>query len=400
MPPAAPRIPAPPESRLRDLACTACPHVAPIEAFGACPDCGSPLACRYDLGGFEPPPRERALRGVFRWSALLPVRDPSRRLSLEEGDSPVMELPALARELGLSSLWVKDEGQSPQGSFKARGLAVAVAAHAERGATSLSLPSAGNAGVAAAAYARRHGLACRVALPSAATATYRTEARLCGARIIGVNGDLGAAGAWIAEHPGPAGDHVLATFREPFRVEGKKTLGFEIWERFGEELPDAIVFPTGGGVGLVAMHRAFAQLREAGLLSARTPRLVGAQVESCAPLARAFESGAEDVAPWESTRRTLAEGLRVPKLAGGRLALKALRETGGLARCVPEPRLVAAIRRCALADGVLLGAEGGVALAVLEDLRAAGDLEGARVLLFNTAALARSPETLQAAGAG
>ena len=395
--------PAPvPESRLVGLTCSACAAEAPFESFGACPACSAPLLCRYDLAGLGdfPAAGARSGAGVFRWSALLPVAQPARRLSMGEGDTPVLSMPKLAAELGLNELWVKDEGQSPQGSFKARGLSVGVAAHAERGAVSITLPTAGNAGAAAAAYAARHGLGCRVVLPGAATSTYRTEARLCGARVIAVAGDLGVAGAWVAEHPGGEADHVLSTFREPFRVEGKKTMGFELWETFGEALPDAIVYPTGGGVGLVAMHRAFAQLREAGLLRAPTPRLVAAQVESCAPVVRALESGADAVEPWETTRRTLAEGLRVPKLAGGGLVLRALRETSGAAIAVPEPRLVEAIRLGARLDGFLLGAEGGVALAGLQALRSRGELEGARVLIFNTGSIYKSPETLQAAGAG
>lgn len=397
--PAAPSRPAPDpvESRLAGLSCTACGQDAPPDAWGPCAGCAAPLACRYELAGFEPPAPGR---DVFRWAGLLPVRDPARRLSLGEGGTPVLTLPTLARELGLDSLWLKDEGQAPQGSFKARSMAVAMAAHAERGATSVTIPSAGNAGTAGASFARRHGLGCRVILPSAATPAYRIVARLAGARVIAVTGDLAAAGAWALEHPGPPGDHLLAGFREPFRLEGNKTMGFEIWERFGDALPDAIVLPTGGGAGLVALHRAFAQLRGAGLLAAPTPRLVAAQIESCAPLVRAFAEGADDVMPWETTRRTLAEGLRVPRLGGGRLALAALRESAGMARAVAEPRLVEAIRRCALAEGFLPGAEGGVALAAIEDLLAAGELKGARVLVVNTSSIFTSPETLQAAGAG
>lgn len=337
---------------------------------------------------------------MFRWSALLPVRDEARMLSLGEGDTPVVGLPHLARTWGLRELWLKDEGQAPQGSFKARGLSVAVAAHAERGATAVTLPSAGNAASAASAYARRHGLACRVVLPSAATPTFRQEARLLGARVIAVSGDIGVAGAWVREHAGPEGDHVVATFREPFRLEGKKTLAFEIRERFGEDLPDAIVFPTGGGVGVVAMAKGFAELREAGLLRAPTPRMICAQVETCAPVVAAFEAGAATVAPWEQTRRTLAEGLRVPKLAGGALLLRALRESGGAARAVSEPRIIETLRAVASSDGVLVGAEGAVALAALQDLCADGTLRGMRVLAFNTAALSRSPETMQAASVG
>jgi threonine synthase len=328
------------------------------------------------------------------------VRDAARRLSLGEGDTPCIPLPRLAAELGLATLHAKDEGRQPAGSFKARGLAVALAAHAERGARSVTLPSAGNAAAAAAAYARVHGLACRVVLPTAATPTYRLEARLCGARVLAVSGDLGAAADWVRDHPGGEGDHVIATFREPFRLEGKKTMGLELWETFGEELPDAVIFPTGGGVGLVAIAKALDELREAGLLRAASPRLVAAQVDSCAPIVRAFEAGASAVDPWDATRRTLAEGLRVPRVGGGRLVLRALRETGGTAIAIEEPALIEAIRRAAGADGVLLSAEGGVALAALVALRARGDLEGARVVFFNTASPYKVPETLQAAGTG
>ncbi len=388
-------------SRLSGLFCTDCQAAAGAEAFGSCPACGAPLACAYDLDGLTAPVPGRRDRGVFRWAEWLPVRDPSRRLSLGEGDTPLVPLPRLAAELGLRELFIKDEGHSPQGAFKARGLAVSIAAHAERGATAVALPSAGNAGSAAAAYARRHGLDCRVVLPMAASGTYRLEARLYGARVIGVRGDISVAGAWLADHPGAAGEHVVATFREPFRLEGKKTMGFELWESFGEDMPDAVLYPAGGGVGIVAMAKAWDELRAAGLMTAPSPRLIAAQVESCAPIVSAFAAGADVVAPWpEATRRTLAEGLRVPKLAGGKLVLDALRRTKGLAAAAAEPRLVETIRRCALADGFLPGAECGIALAVLEDLRARGELAGARVVVFNTASIHKSPETLQAAGVG
>jgi threonine synthase len=390
---------------LRDLICSACGQVQPPETAGACPACSSPLTCRYDLAGLDraafPAGGSRSGSGVFRWSALLPVRDPALRLTLGEGDTPVVDLPRLGADAGFARLCVKDEAHQPLGSFKARGLAVALAAHVERGATSVTLPSAGNAAGAAAAYASVHGVGCKVVLPTAATQTFRLEARLAGARVVAVGGDLGVAGEWVKSHPGPPEEHVIATFREPFRVEGKKTLGFELWETFGDELPDVVCYPTGGGVGLVAMHLAFSQLREAGLLGGRAPKLIAAQSDGCAPVVRALASGADAVDEWEGSRRTLAEGLRVPKLAGGRLVLQALRETEGAAIAVSDARLLEVLRLAMSRDGVLLSAEGAVALAGLLDLRAQGTIaEGSRALFFNTASPYKNPETLAAAGVG
>lgn len=396
--------PAPPHSLLTHLTCSGCAARAEPTVFGPCPSCGAPLLCRYDLSRLDlpmpPTPGRQGCRGVFAWAPLLPVLEPERRVSLGEGDTPVLELRNLAQELGLATLHVKDESGNPTGSFKARGLAVAVAAHAERGATAITLPTAGNAGSAAAVYARRHGLACRVALPAAASPTYRAEQRLAGARVIAVTGDLGACGDWVRSHAGPATDHVVATFFEPFRVEGKKTMAYELWARFGEDLPDVIVYPTGGGTGLVAMEKAFDELRAAGLLRRPTPRLIVAQVEGCAPVVRALEEGADAVEPWDASRRTLAEGLRVPRLPGGRLVLAAVRATGGCAVAVTESDLLAALRRAARTDGFLACAEGAAALAAVVALRARGELEAARVLAFNTASIYKSPETLAAAATG
>lgn len=389
-------------SLLSHLDCAACGQRAGDGAFSPCTACGGPLRCRYDLAGLDagglPDPPRGGDAGVFRWSALLPVRDPARRLTLGEGGTPVLPLPKRAAELGLAALWVKDEGAQAWGSCESRGMAVAMAAHAERGAKAVTLPAAGHEAGVAALYARAHGLSCRVVLPAAAGASCRAMARLAQARVIAVSGDWGVASDWIREHPAPHDDHVLAPFHEPFRLEGLKTLAFEIWERFRDELPDVVVHPTGSGAGIVALHAGFALLREAGLLRGAPPRLVAAQVDACAPVARAFEAGSEDVTPWEASRRTLAEGLRVPRVAGGRLVLAALRDGGGAAAAVSEGALLDALRGVATSDGFVPCAEGAAAFAALE--RLAPSLAGARVLVLNTGSVHLSPETLAAAASG
>jgi threonine synthase len=328
------------------------------------------------------------------------VRDAERRLSIGEAPAVFTGLPRLAKDLGLAELSLLRDAANPLGSAAARGFAVAVAAHAERGAASLSLASAGPSAAPLAAFARRHGLPCRVAIPSGASPGFRLESRLLKARVIAVLGDRGTATDWVRDHPGGELDRDLSAFSEPFRLEGAKTLALETWERHGEDLPGVVVVPTGSGLALAGLAKGFDELRAAGCLHASSPRLVAAQAEGCAPIARAMAEGSEDATPWKSSRRTLAEALRDPRPAGARVVLRALRATGGEACTVAEAELVEAVRRVARLDGVLVGPEAAVALAAVARLREAGQLADSRVLCLDPTALRRSPETLEAAGAG
>jgi len=384
-------------SRLSGLACHACDEQFEDGTTTSCPTCSGPLLCRYDLDGLESAagPDE----GLHRWSALLPVRAPERLLDPGGGPPQFLPLSLLAADLGLEELSLLRSAGHPSGSGSAKGFAVAAAAHAERGAESLTLASAGPTGAAFSAAAKRQGLSCRVALPSGATPVFRLESRLLKARVVAVLGDRRVAGEWVKSHPGGETDRDVSAFEEPYRLEGSKTLAFEIAEHFSV-LPDAIVVPTGSGLDLVGLGKGFEELRQAGLLEAATPQLVAAQVEGCAPIVRALAEGAEDATPWGETQRTLAESVRDPSPTGGRLVLAALRETGGAAQAVSEGELVEALRTAARLDAVLPGPEGAVGLAALTALVALPAFAAKRVLCLDPNALWRSPESLEAAGTG
>ena len=388
---------APQPSRLSGLACPSCDGRFEDGRHATCPDCEGPLFCHYELDGLEnaggPGP------GLQRWSALLPVQDPERLAPTGDAAVEFLSLPGLAAELGLEDLSLLRSSGHVSGSGSSRGFAVAAAAHAERGAESLSLASAGPTAAPLAIAAKNQGLSCRAVLPTGATPLFRLECRLLKARVIAVLGDRQVAGEWVAAHPGGETDRDVSAFREPYRLEGAKTLAFEIADRF-PELPEAIVVPTGSCLDLVGLAKGFEELRAAGLLEAATPRLVAAQVEGCAPIVRAFADSAEEIAPWGETRRTLAESLRDPSPAGARLGLEALRETRGSARAVTEGELIDALRRAGRLDAVLPSPEGAVALAALVALRSEPALEASRVLCLDPNAIWRSPESLEAAGTG
>jgi threonine synthase len=384
-------------SRLSGLACPACEARFEDGATLRCPDCGGPLSCRYELEGLESAagPGE----GLLRWSALLPVRDAARLRDAGDRPAQALDLPGLAAELELSELTLLRTSGHPSGSGSSRGFSVVAASLNKRGAGSLTLASAGPTAAPLATAAKRQGLSCRVAIPSGSTPLFRLESRLLKARVVAVLGDRGVAGDWVRAHPGDERDRDVSAFAEPYRLEGAKTLAFEIAELEGA-LPDTIVVPTGSGLDLVALAKGFEELRAAGFLDAPTPRLVAAQVEGCAPLVRALDEQAEEVTPWGETQRTLAESLRDPAPAGGLLALKVLRETEGAAQAVSEGELVDALRRTARLDGILPGPEGAVGLAALTALCALPEVPAERVLCLDPNAIWRSPECLEAAGTG
>lgn len=351
------------------------------------PCCQRPLLARYDLaplcGRFTPAAIADRTPDLWRYAEVLPVRDAVHRVTLGEGFTPLIDAPRLADELRLARVWIKDEGQNPTGSFKARGLAMAIARARELGIEAVALPSAGNAGAAAAAYGAAAGLTVHVALPRDTPATIVAEARALGAEVQLVDGLITDAGAVIADGAARHGWFDLSTLKEPYRVEGKKTMGYELVEQLGR-LPDVIVYPTGGGTGLVGMWKAFAEMEELGWIGGERPRMISIQAAGCAPVVRAWERGAEVAEPWQDPR-TVAWGLRVPGAIGDTLMLDAIRSSGGAAVAVDDRAMadgVALIGRC---TGVYAAIEGGATAAAIPVLLERGLLHGGEeVVLFNT----------------
>src|SRR5215217_8117085 len=348
------------------------------ELMGLDPADGRPLLARYDLERAGATLTREALAGrraggLWRWAELLPVREPVRRIHLGEGATPLLAAPRLGRELGAPGLRVKAEGLNPTGSFKARGMAAAVSRAAELGATALVAPSAGNAGGALAAYGAAAGLSVTVVMPRDVPAVNRQEAAVMGARVLLHDGLIDACGAVAREIAAETGAFDLSTLKEPYRVEGKKTMGLELAEDLGWRLPDAVVYPTGGGTGLVGMWKAFEELEALGLIGRERPRMVSVQAEGCAPIVRAFETGAEIAERWEGAA-TRAGGLRVPQAVGDKLILSALRESGGTAVAVSEEALTEAQLLAGRLMGTYVAPESGAAFAAVRALRERGDL--------------------------
>ena len=367
------------------LACSAGDYTAPgDQPASVCPECGQPLLARY---AHIPAERQLAPRwDLWRYQAVLPLADGEAPVSLGEGGTPLIDLPALAREVGVRRLWVKDEALNPTASFKARGMSAAVTRARAQGAPGLVAPTAGNAGAALAAYGAAAGLPVRVFAPETTPRAILDTIRALGADLVLVAGHIGDAGKAARAFSAESGFVDMSTLREPYRVEGKKTMGIEIAEQLGWRLPDAIVYPTGGGTGLIGMWKAFEELRTAGWLDAaeRLPRMIVAQATGCAPIVRAFAAGLDRATPWENPE-THASGLRVPGPLGDRLILRALVESGGDAAAVDEPTIRRHTARMAHASGIDAAPEGGCALAVLTTLVAEGRLSAeSEVVVFNT----------------
>lgn len=372
------------------LECSGCGTTsAPTGLPSVCPACGQPWLVRYpDRAAPSVTARAEVRRGqgMWRYRPFLPLLPGEQPVTLGEGDTPLLEAGRTGRRLGLADLWIKDEGANPTGSFKARGLSAAVTRAVRAGASHFVIPTAGNAGVAAAAYASRAGVTARVYAPRTTPRPILEQIRVFGGELVLLDGHIGdcgrAARAWAAE----SGAVDLSTLREPYRIEGKKTLGLELAMQFNWTLPAAIIYPTGGGTGLIGMWKAFAELREAGWVTDPPPRMYTVQSTGCAPVVRAFEAGADHATPWEDPW-TVASGLRVPGPLGDRLMLRALRESGGGAIAVTDEDLTEEARRTSQEEGIDLSPEGGAALAAARRLRADGVLGAeARVVVFNTGA--------------
>jgi threonine synthase len=311
--------------------------------------------------------------------------------------TPLLHAPRLGERLGLRHLYIKDEGQNPTASFKARGLSAAVSVARKLGIDTIALPTAGNAGGAAAAYAARAGLRCVVAMPSDTPAAIVLECRAFGAEVHLIDGLISDCGAFIAQNAAQHGWYEVSTLKEPYRIEGKKTMGYELWEEFDGGLPDVIVYPTGGGVGLIGMWKAFEELEAMGLTGPKRPRMIAAQAAGCAPIVRAFEQHAAASERWDDAA-TVAAGLRVPKPLGDFLILADVYASGGAAVAVSDTALMDACREMARLEGILGAPEGGAGLAAIQTLVAAGRIAADQsVVLFNTGSGYKYLEAWQAA---
>jgi threonine synthase len=371
------------------LECSACGAQRSAEGLpGVCETCGAPYLVRYPAA--PSPAAKAALSGrpwtMWRYREWLPLEPEQQAVSLGEGGTPLLDAPRLAQRYGFGRLLVKDESVNPTGSFKARGLAAAVTRASAAGARAFVVPTAGNAGVALAAYAARVGLTARIYAPKTTPPTILSQIRSYGAELELIPGHIGdcgkAARVYAAEH----GAVDVSTLREPYRIEGKKTLGLELAEQLDWHLPEAIVYPTGGGTGLIGMWKAFTELRRAGWIDGSLPRLYSVQATGCAPVIRAFETGADRCTPWPDPT-TVAAGLRVPGPLGDRLMLTALRESQGGAIAVSDEALMEGARELQVEAGIDAAPEGGATLAAARGLLASGEIRPQEtVVLFNTGA--------------
>lgn len=390
------------QSRLVALECFDCGATTDLSTpRGVCPACGRPLGARYDLAAVAAEVRREGLgrfgADLWRYRAVLPFAPDFPLVRLGEGGTPLLPVPRLAERLGLATVWVKDEAGNPTHSFKARGLALAVNGALAFGQKGVALPTAGNAGAAAAAYAAAAGLRCRVTMPEETPEAFVLLTRSMGAEVKQVPGTIADAGRALASWaPAPEWWNV-ATFKEPFRLEGKKTLGYEIAEQSGWRLPEAIFYPTGGGTGLVGMWRAFQELAALGWTTDPMPRLIAVQASGCAPVVRAFEGGEGVAAAWPDAR-TVASGLRVPSPFADSVILRAIRESRGSAVAVEEEELLDGMVELSELEGCVACPEGGATVAALRRLLARGDVAADdRIVLYNTGSGLQYPEAWRAA---
>ncbi len=377
-------------SFLTDLTCSNCnKSFSAEEVHTFCPSCNAPLISNYDLNAVrEHVDRDeisKRKKGMWRWHELLPVREPENMVTLGEGDAATLHLPRTGTILGLSNLFVKDESTNPTGSFKARGLSAAVSKAKEFGIKKVIIPTAGNAGGAMAAYAARAGMESLIYMPKDTPSANIIESRIVGSEVILVDGLISDAAKLAAERSRAEGWFDLSTFKEPYRMEGKKIMGYELAEFFNWTLPDVIIYPTGGGTGLVGMWKAFDELEQLGWLNnKKRPRMVAVQAEGCAPVIKAFNSGPSFCDFWPGAQ-TMASGLRVPKSFADRLILANIRESAGTAIAVNDLSIRESQKILAEQEGIFAAPEGAATLAALKELVAQRWLHpNERVVIFNT----------------
>ncbi len=389
-----------PYSYLTHLECPRCSRQHDADVLQNLCGCGSPLLARYDLAAVKSKLAPADLTGrpacLWRYHELLPVRDEQHVVSLGEGMTPLVPLPRLGESMGLPGLLMKDEGLIPTGTFKARGAAVGVSRAAELGVRKIAMPTNGNAGAAWATYAARAGLGSLIVMPQDAPSITRAECAVVGAELFLVRGLIGDAGQMVGQAVAAAGGRYFeaSTLKEPYRLEGKKTMGLELAEQLGWRCPDVILYPTGGGVGLIGIHKALKELQELGWIGAELPRLVAVQASGCAPIVRAFNEGRRSAEAWPNPH-TVAFGITVAKALGDFLILDALYDTRGTAIAVDDADLLAEQSQCARTEGVFMCPEGAATLAAARQLRRNGWLrESEQVVVLNTGTGLIYPETV------
>jgi threonine synthase len=374
---------------LINLECSRCgetyDHNAPQ---GLCTTCGKPLFARYDLDSIAQTWDRSSLAArepsMWRYAELLPIIDTANIVSLGESTTPLISAKRLGDQFGLQALWVKDESRLPTGSFKARGLAMATSKAKELGLTKLAIPSAGNAATALSIYAAHAGLEANIFMPQDAPAFNRETCQLAGANVTLVDGLITDAGKIVAQRKEAKGWFDVSTLKEPYRVEGKKTMGLELAEQFGWQLPDVIVYPTGGGTGIVGMWKGFQELEQIGWIGAKRPRMISVQAAGCAPIVKAWSEGKAEAEPWPNAE-TIAAGLRVPQAVGDFLILDAIRASDGAAVSVTDAEIQEAMKTLAATEGILACLEGAATIAGLKKLLDAKWVDKSeQIVLFNT----------------
>jgi len=376
-------------SYLTHLECSKCGQKHDTDKVQTvCEACGKPLFARYDLEGIKDAVSPEDFVGreasIWRYWELLPIRDPKNKVSLGEGWTPMTRVKRLGNEIGLNDLWIKDEGVIPTGTFKARGLAMAVSKAKELGIKILALPSAGNAAGAMTAYGARAGMESYVFMPVDAPDVNKIECQAVGAKVVLVRGLITDCGKMVADGIEEMGWFPLSTLKEPYRVEGKKTMGLEVAEQFGWELPDVIIYPTGGGTGIIGMWKVFDELEELGWIGSERPRMVSVQASGCAPIPKAYEEGKEESEFFQNAQ-TLAAGLRVPHALGDFLILRAVRESSGKALAVADEEIMDSVGLLARSEGLFACPEGAATLAVLRRMIDDRSIDrDEKVVLFNT----------------
>jgi len=370
------------------LYCSVCSQqYIPNQLYNLC-QCGKPLLVAYDLDKAQQTLTKEVLRDrpstLWRYAEVLPLEHLQNCVTLGEGMTPLLKVDRLGQVLGLSHLYIKDESQNPTASFKARGMTTAVSMAKQLGVKKLAVPSAGNAASAMAAYAAKAGLAAHIFMPKDTPKANVIECQQMGAQVTLVDGLINDCARIVGERKAAAGWFEMSALREPYRVEGKKTMGLELAEQLGWELPDVILYPTGGGVGLIGMWKAFDELEQMGWIGSHRPKMIAVQAQGCAPIAQAFASGAS-VGVEITNAQTVASGLRVPKAIGDFMLLKILRDSSGTAIAVSDVELIAAVHEIGRLEGIFVAPEGGACLPALRQLIAAGDVKPSdRVVIFNT----------------
>jgi threonine synthase len=376
-------------SFLTHLECALCSQIFEADRlWNLCPACDKPLLARYDLEAarqaINPSDIARRAPNLWRYRELLPVRDPRYALCLGEGFTPLLHATRLGQVVAFDRLYIKDEGVNPTGSFKARGLGVAISRAHELGVTALSIPSAGNAAGALSAYAALAGIPAHVFMPHDVPQPFVAECRALGAQVTLVDGLITDCGRVAAEGMRQSDRFDMSTLKEPYRLEGKKTMGYEIAEQLDWTLPDVIIYPTGGGTGLIGMWKAFDELEALGWIGPGRPRMVTVQSDGCAPMVKAFQEEQTFAQPWQGAH-TIADGLRVPAAVGDFLILRALRESDGAAVAVTDAEMMEAARLIGRTQGIFVCPEGGASLAAFLRLRRQGWIDDEEtVVLFNT----------------